>query len=176
MPNLHWFALYVKPRHEKYVATSLAHRGYEQFLPLYQRHVTRTKRFELPLFPSYVFCRFDEYNRLPVLSVPGVFSIVGSGKTLAPVDDDEIEAIRSIIQSGLATRPWPYFEIGQAVEINRGSLRGLRGILVQTKSSHRLVVSVTLLQRAVAVEIDRDWATPLRKHVAASAAPLIANA
>jgi transcription antitermination factor NusG len=158
-----WFALFVKPRHEKHVASMLAHKGYEQFLPLYQRRCSRTRCFELPMFPSYVFCRLDPHNRLPVLSVPGVFSIVGSGKTILPVDNQEIAAIQAIVGSGLAALPWPFLETGQSVRIDRGSLSGLEGILVKTKALHRLVVSVTLLQRSVAVEIDRGWVTPLRK-------------
>ena len=156
----------------------LEYKGYDHLLPLYKRWCNRTKCFELPLFPSYVFCRLDPYNRLPVLSVPGVFSIVGFGPTLVPVDSREIAAIQAIAGSGLETLPWPYLEAGQTVRIDRGSLRGLEGILIRTKTSHRLVVSVTLLQRSVAVEIERDWVTPVRKPpqvVPASVERLVAH-
>jgi len=159
-----WFALRIKPQREKIVASALRSKGYEEFLPLYRcrrRWSDRIKEMDVPLFPGYVFCRFDVHSRLPILVTPGVLLIVGVGKTPSPVDNREIAALQSIVKSGLQVEPWPFLKIGQRVRIERGSLEGVEGILVAIKKPYRLVVSVALLQRSVAVEIDHQWATPI---------------
>ena len=161
--NHRWFALRIKARREKLVAASLRGKGYEEFLPLYRcrRYWSdRIKSQELPLFPGYVFCRFDVNSRLPILVTPGVMLIVGCAKVPLPVEDSEIAALQSIVSSGLQSEPWPYLRIGQRVRIERGSLEGVEGILLATKPQ-RLVVSVTILQRSVAVEIEETWARPI---------------
>ena len=165
--DVQWFALQVRSQHEKTVASTLREKGYEEFLPLCQikrRWSDRVKRLEAPLFPGYVFCRFDVQKRLPILVTPGVHFIVGLGKIPFPIDNSEIAALQSIVKSGLAAEPWPFLKIGQRVRIGHGSLEGIEGILLKPKSSYRLVVSVTLLQRSVAVEVDRDWVVPVSSH------------
>ena len=165
--NVQWFALQVRSQHEKTVASTLREKGYEEFLPLCQikrRWSDRVKRLEAPLFPGYVFCRFDVQKRLPILVTPGVRFIVGVGKIPFPIDNSEIAALQSIVKSGLPAEPWPFLKIGQRVRIEQGSLEGIEGILLTPKSSYRLVVSVTLLQRSVAVEVDRDWVIPVSSH------------
>jgi transcription termination/antitermination protein NusG len=159
--NLSWYALYVKPRHEKVIAAALSTKGYETYLPLYRHRPTRLSDPILPLFPGYVFCRFDPVRKLPVVSVPGVFSILGRGQTPTPVDADELLAVREIVQSGRATRPWPYLVIGQAVYLERGPLAGLEGTLVKEAGADWLVVSITLLQRSVATHVERDAIRPV---------------
>lgn len=159
----HWFALRVKSRTEKVVAMMARNKGFEEFLPLYEsrnRWSDRTKSVQLPLFPGYVFCRLNPERRLPVLTIPGVLHFVGIGKTPVPVEEAEIAAIRRAIESGLSTEPWPFLQAGQRVRLDRGPLAGLEGILIEAQKQERLVVSVTLLQRSVAVEIERHWATP----------------
>ena len=154
-----WFAVTVRPQHEKAAAHGLERKGLEDFLPLYRdrrRWSDRVKELELPLFPGYVFCRFTLRQRAAVLATPGVRSIVGFGRTPAVVPQAEIEAIQAMVASGLPARPWPFLKVGQTVRIERGPLSGLEGILVQLKDAWRVVVSVPLLQRSVAVEIDRD--------------------
>ncbi|HXB70779.1 MAG TPA: transcription termination/antitermination NusG family protein [Candidatus Acidoferrales bacterium] len=151
-----WFALYVKPRHEKNVACILRGKGYDEFVPLYDRR-TPSRTTELPLFPSYVFCRFDENRRLPVLNVPGVFSIVEFGGKLARVSEDEIAALKRVIAAGIARGPWPDLTPGAKVRIATGPLQGIEGVIVTHKNSTRLIVSVDLLKRSVAVELDRNW-------------------
>jgi len=99
-------------------------------------------------------------DRLPILTTPGVTSIVGAGKTPVPVDDEEIEAIRAILRSGLAALPWPFLCVGSRVYIERGPLAGVEGIITNMDKVYRLIVSISLLQRSVAVEIDREWARP----------------
>lgn len=157
-----WFAVQVRPRYEKLVAQVLENKGYEQFLPLQRQRRAwsdRIKKIDQPLFPGYLFARFDPSSRLPILITPGVIRVVASAGTPLPVDVKEIDAIRAIVSSGLAAQPWPYLTVGQRVSIGHGSLRGLEGILVAVKNSRRLVLSVTLLQRSVAVEIDQEVVT-----------------
>jgi transcription antitermination factor NusG len=161
---LPWYALRVRSRHEKATAASLFGKGYEVFLPLYrsrQRWSDRVKEVELPLFPGYLFCRFDFLQRLPILKTPGLVHVVGVGEHPEPVPEGEIAAVQAIVASRLGTEPWPYLHIGQRVRIEVGPLAGIEGILIALRNSHRLVVSVTILQRSVAVEIDQDWAVPL---------------
>jgi transcription antitermination factor NusG len=152
----HWFVLYVKPRHEKYVSTILQGKGYEEFLPLYTK-LTRSRASELPLFPGYVFCRFNLSRRLPVLTVPGVFSIVGFAGTPIPVNENEITALRQVVANGLPREPWPDLPSGSPVTISQGPMRGVQGVVVRHKNSLRVIISVTVLQRSVAVEVERDW-------------------
>ena len=179
-----WYALRIKSRHERIVAAALNGKGYEVFLPLYRdrrRWSDRVKEVELPLFPGYLFCRFDAMKRLPILMTPGIVQLVGVGKSPHPIEETEITAIKSIVISRLNAQPWPYLQVGQKVRIEQGPLTGLEGILIALKKTHRLVVSVTLLQRSVAVEVDHDWASPVlpdqpgRGKVAASAATHVAT-
>jgi transcription antitermination factor NusG len=159
-----WFAVKVRTCREKFVALSLRQKGLTEFLPLYRarrRWSDRFQEIELALFPGYLFCRLDPLHRLPVLTTPGVHSILGVGKTPIPVDESEVAAIQAIVSSGLRVGPWPFLEAGQRVRIEEGPLRGVEGILIEVKKQNRLVASVTLLQRSVAVEIERDWVRPL---------------
>jgi len=159
-----WLALRVKSRSEKVVSTIARNKGFEEFLPVYecrQRWSDRLKSVEFPLFPGYVFCRLDPRHRLPLLTIPGVLQFVGIGKTPVPIDDEEIIAIQSAVKSGLSSEPWPFLEAGQRVRLEDGPLAGLEGFLVEVRKQYRVVVSVTLLKRSVAVEIDREWVAPL---------------
>jgi transcription antitermination factor NusG len=154
-----WFALQVRMRHETGVADHLQGKGYEWFLPLYKaqrRWSDRVKEVHSPLFPGYLFCRFNPHDRLPILKTPGVTQIVGYSHVPVPVDEQEIQAIRRLVASGVSNFPCPYLEVGSKVRIEAGALRGLEGILMDLKGKRRLVLSITLLQRSVAVEIDSD--------------------
>lgn len=156
-PQFPWYALQVRTKHELNVANFLRGRGYDPFLPLYEsrkRWSDRVKVVQSALFPGYLFCRLNVENRLPVLTTPGVGQIVGYSKTPVPVDEAEIDAIQILIASGLPNQPWPFLRAGDRVHIERGPLRGLEGILLEVRGAHRLVLSVTLLQRSVAVEIE----------------------
>ena len=159
-----WYAVRTRSNFEKTASTVLASKGYPQYLPLYRvkrRWSDRVVNTELPLFPGYVFCRFDATQRLPILNTPGVFTIVGFGAEPTPIPDAEVEAIRVVLRSGLAAEPCPFLREGQRVRIKRGSLEGLEGILLKKKNEWRMVVSVTMLHRSVSVEIDRDWITTI---------------
>jgi len=159
-----WFAVRVKSQRERGIAASIGSKGFEEFLPLYQcrrRWSDRMKSMELPLFPGYVFCRIDPLIRLPILTVPGVLHFVGIGRIPAPIDDAEMAAIQCAVRSGLRVEPSAYLEIGQRVRLEEGPLAGLEGILIEIRKQYRVVVSLSLLKRSVAVEIERHWVTPL---------------
>ncbi len=160
-----WFAVRVKSNREKVTSLTLRGMGLEDFLPVYRsvrRYSHRTRTAELPLFPGYVFGRFNPNDRLPVLSIPGVLHIVGISRVPAPVGKHEIEALRRVVESRLFAEPWPFLNVGERVVVDRGPLAGVEGIVMALKKGLRLVISVTLLQRSVAVEIDRDWVRPSR--------------
>ena len=162
--NDSWYALHVRPRFESTVEVQLEGKGYEVFLPTYEarrRWSDRVKTVVQPLFPGYVFCRFDALNRLPILVTPGVIQVVGRGRIPVPVEDSEIEAIQMVVSSGVQAEPCPYLEVGQQVRIQGGALNGLEGILTSFKGSRRIVVSVSLLCRSVALEIDRSEVCPI---------------
>jgi transcription antitermination factor NusG len=154
-----WYAIHVRSRFEKAVSWNLRGKGYEEFLPLYVRRARwsdRIKDVQLPLFPGYVFCQFDVNHRLPILTVPGVNAIVGIGKTPTAIEPVELESVRSVLLSHTQCEPWPYLAIGERVRVESGPLAGTEGIVQLIKNVYRLVISINLLQRSVAVEIDRD--------------------
>jgi transcription antitermination factor NusG len=160
-----WFAVCVKPRHERAVADLLQLSGLESFLPVYRRRQQwsdRVKESEYPLFAGYLFSRFESSSWVNVVRLPGVFRVVSFCGKPAPVDEAELLGIRAIMNSGLGASPWPYLAEGQRVAIEKGPLRGLQGVILSMRGAYRLIVSVTLLQRSVAAEIDRDWVSPER--------------
>ena len=152
-----WFALGVKPRFDKAVARTLESKGFETLLPLYKkrhRYAARSKVSELPLFPGYVFCRFNVLTRLPILTTPGVTQILGTGNTPIPLSENEIVSLQTAIKADLPLQPFPFLQLGQRVRIEEGALAGVVGIVIRCKQSLRLILSVTLLQRSVLLEID----------------------
>ena len=164
--KLPWYVLQCWVRKEGLIAANLERQGFECFLPKYKtirKWSDRNKEVEQPLFPGYVFCRFDYSQRRPAIVTPGVIQVVGYGKDPIPVEDKEIEAIQLAIASELPTQPWPYLEVGERVRIQVGKLAGLEGILLNFKGNHRVVLSVSLLQRSVALEVDLDWIVSLEK-------------
>jgi transcription antitermination factor NusG len=159
-----WYALQVRARHEASVVDHLHGKGFEWFLPLYKvrkRWSDRIREVQAPLFPGYLFCRLNVQDRLPILKTPGVIQIVGYNRAPIAVDEHEIQAIQRMVASGIPNQPWPFLEAGDCVRIESGPLSGLEGILVEFRGNHRLVLSVTLLQRSVAVEIDSAFVTSL---------------
>jgi transcription antitermination factor NusG len=109
------------------------------------------------MFPGYVFARFDQKYRLPILMLPGVVHVVGAGKEPVPIDTAELESIRAIVAYGYSAQPWAYVHAGQRVSVVRGPLTGAQGVILTFKDECRLVASLTLLQRSVSVEIEREW-------------------
>jgi len=159
-----WYALRVRSNFEKVVQSSLRHHGLEEFLPTYwrkSRWSDRVKVIQYPLFPGYVFGHFDAANRLPVLQMPGVVHILGNSDGPIAVAEGELNGIRLAVQSGLPVEPWPLLAAGDIVIVKEGALAGLEGVMMRIKDQTRIVVSLTLLQRSVAVELNRDSVKPI---------------
>jgi transcription antitermination factor NusG len=158
--NEQWFAFRVRPRHEKAVSIALRERECSEFLPLIREKrnwANRQRHVDLPLFPGYIFCLVERFSMLPILSTPGVIDVVRAGASPVAADTAEIEALRLAIDSRVPMERCSYMEVGNTVEIIQGPLSGLRGLLVNVRKSHRLVLSVRLLCRSVLIEIDPHW-------------------
>ena len=156
----HWYAVRVRPRHEKSVFAQLVSKEHDTFLPLYSarnKWADRWKTLSLPLFPGYVFCRFDLSERRSVLTSFGVIDLVRTGPSPAPVANSQLEAIRAAVGSSLVVEPWSGLAQGDRVIMTSGPLKGLTGRLLEVRKGLRLVLSVDLLHRSVVVEIDREW-------------------
>jgi transcription antitermination factor NusG len=156
-----WFAIHVRSQCEVLAARELAARGYTGFLPtrrVKRRWSDRTKMVQVPVFPGYIFSRFDLSHRFRVLNLPGVARIVGSGATPIPISDIEIDSVRAMVASKAAFLPWPYLRVGQRVRLQQGPLAGVEGIVAEAPDGRsRIVVSIDLLQRSLATEIEREW-------------------
>jgi transcription termination/antitermination protein NusG len=158
--GLDWFAVHVCAGREHRCAQHLSVRGYEIFLPSYREHrrwSDRVKVVERALFAGYVFCRASGDVVAKILTAPGVIRIVGDSYGPLPVATAEIETLRRAVAARLSAEPWEFLRAGQRVRVVDGPLRDAEGIVLRTKNRHRLIVSITLLQRAVAVEIDPAW-------------------
>jgi transcription antitermination factor NusG len=152
-----WYAACTSANHEKTVALELGRRGMEGFLPLYssvRRWEDRQVRLELPLFPGYVLVHVALRDRLQVLQVPGVARLVGFGGLPAALPDEQVDALRAGLRGQLCAEPHPYLAIGRRVRMVRGPLRGTEGILIRKKGVFRFVLSLELIARSVAVEVD----------------------
>src|SRR6266699_4984047 len=152
-----WYAVYTCANHEKRVATQLGEREVEHFLPLYRsmrRWKDRRVELELPLFPGYVFARVAFRERLRVLQIPSVVHVVGFGGRPVALPGEEMEILRSGLCQSLRAEPHPFLTVGQRVRITGGPFAGLEGVLKRKKNSLRIVVSLSLIQRSVAVDVD----------------------
>jgi transcription antitermination factor NusG len=159
--------LVTRPRHEKVVAEALNGKGLETFLPLFQRrHQYRrgAREFDVPLFPGYLFCRFNALHRLPVITTPGIVRIVGAGTSLLPVSDIEVTSLQIATRERIPAQPHPFLLGGARVAITEGPLAGLEGIVVKEKDPLRIVVSIGLLRRSVLLEIAADRVSALSSH------------
>ncbi len=159
-----WYAAHTRHQHEKLVARMLSNKGFEVFLPLYtevRQWRDRVKQVELPLFSCYVFLRGDLDRRLAIVTTPGVHGLVSSAGKLAGIPEEEIQAVRSVIENRINVEPHPYLKCGDLVRVKSGALRGLEGFLVRKKGQARLIVSVSLLERSVAAEVDASAVEPV---------------
>lgn len=150
-----WIAVQIKVSSARKTEDALRVRGYETFLPLCTAARTESRYITLgrPLLPGYLFCRYVHFPRFPIVTAPGVLRIVGLGKTPIPVPDGDIERIRRVIASQYYTEPWRFLQSGNRVVITQGPLRGIDGIVMGARGAARLVVSVELLQRSIAITI-----------------------
>lgn len=170
---LSWFVVHGKTGHERSIARALAAMSFDVFLPasrVTRQWSDRIKHSTVPLFPGYVFCRFDIHDKLNVLKNPSVISIVGRGKEPVPVTDEEVRNIRIMVDSGVSAYPWPYIRVGRPIAISDGPLRGLHAIVLEENAlTRKLIVSVELLNRSVAVDILPEWAISIEPRSSDSA-------
>jgi len=155
--QLRWYAAYTRANHERRVVDQLAERGVENYLPQYEsvrKWKDRKVRLQMPLFPGYVFVHLALRNRLKVLQVPGVAYLVGFAGSPVAVPEEELARIRGCLGRGMRAEPHPYLTAGRRVRVRSGPLEGLEGIVVRRKNGNRLVISLELIQRAMAVELD----------------------
>lgn len=156
----HWYAVYVRSRHEVQVFDRLRAKGVESFLPTVERlrkWKDRKKMVAFPLFPSYVFVHIgkDHASMLNVLKVPGVVNMLCTlpGEPAA-IPDDQIISLKKLVENKEALDPYPYLNEGQQVRILKGPLAGVEGILVEKLDKHLLVLSVDVLKQGVALTIN----------------------
>lgn len=164
-PEPLWYAVYTCAQHEKRVAEQLAKRNVEHFLPLYvavHRWKDRRVRLELPLFPGYVFVRLALQNRLRVLEIPRVVRFVCFGGLPTALSNEDVEILRSGLTEQLNAEPHPFLSVGRRVRIVGGPLVGLEGILRRKKNNFRLVISVELIQRSFAIDVEATDVLPLQ--------------
>ena len=160
----HWYAVSVRPRYERLVSRHLEQRGVNYLLPIYRsmrRWKDRRKELEMALFPGYVFVNIDARDRLGVLMVPGALRFVTFQGQLAAVADSDIRALESSMSAGLGAKPHPYLRQGRRVQVKRGPLAGVEGIVIRRKERFRLVLSIDLIMRSVVVEVDESDVEPL---------------
>lgn len=160
----HWYALEVNPLLADSLTGVLHSKGFEVFHPTYLTQriwCDRTGEVRLPLFRGYMFSRFDVQQRMPIVTTPGVKRVLGIGKQPIPVPEEEIARIRAVVGSRLPVQPCAYLAAGTNVMVERGPLAGTRGVLLRYGKRCRVVISVELIQRSVAVEIDEDWIRPV---------------
>jgi transcription antitermination factor NusG len=159
-----WYAAYTSANHEKRVALQLGQRSLEHFLPLYdsvRRWKDRRMKLQLPFFPGYVFVRLALCDRLQVLQVPGVAKLVGFNGLPSALPDSEIEAIQICLARKACLEPHPYVQVGRRVRVKTGPLEGLEGIVVRKKNRVRFVISLDLIQRSAAVEVEASDLQPI---------------
>ena len=152
-----WYAIYTRHRHEKAVAQILTSKGFEVFLPLYgaaHRWKDRTKVVSLPLFPCYVFLKGGLDRRLDIVTTPGIYALVSTAGQPAVIPSTELEGVRRTLESAVRVEPHPFLKCGDWVRVKCGPLAGFQGILIRKKNLYRLVLSVEMLGKAAAVEID----------------------
>jgi transcription antitermination factor NusG len=152
-----WFAIQVRPGLEFNVASALKNKGYEDFVPTYRSDEGGHAPVERPLFSGYIFCRFDPAVRAPIVTTPGVVRVLGYGSHPASLSDSEMQAVRAVSSLNLLVKPHSYLAPGRPVRIHEGPLRGMEGHIAQTGDGQCPVVSVSLLQRSIAVEMQPAW-------------------
>jgi transcription antitermination factor NusG len=164
--EVRWHALYTRHQHERLVAHALTSKGFDIFLPQYHavhRWKDRWKELDLPLFPNYVFILGGLDRMLNILTTPGVHSLVSWGGRPADIPQYEIDAVRRLVESPLRVQQHPFIKCGDRVRIKSGPLEGIEGILVRSKSAYRLVLSVEMLARSAAVEVDVSMVERVRE-------------
>lgn len=162
-----WWAIYTRHQHEKTVADMLSTKGFDVFLPLYdsiRRWKDRKKVISLPLFPCYVFVKGGSERKLQVVSTPGVHMMLYRGDQVATIPEEEMAAIRTVVEGRFQVEPHPFLKCGQRVRVLRGAMEGIEGILTRKKNLFRLVLSVDMLAQSVAVEVNAADVEPVNER------------
>lgn len=152
-----WYAVYTRHQHERMIAQHLTSKGIETFLPLYSsvhRWKDRNQRITAPLFPCYVFLRSSRERKLDIVTTPGVLGLIGSSNGPSEISFSEIESVRRAVESFSPMGPHAFLASGVRVRIKYGPLEGAEGILIRSKNLYRLIISVEMLGRSAAVEVD----------------------
>lgn len=163
-----WYAAYTCANREKRVASELQARAVDHFLPLYssvRRWKDRRVTLDLPLFPGYIFVRLALRDRQRVVQIPSVVRLVGFNGLPAALPDTEMEIMRSGLSGRLRAEPHPFLTIGRRVRIAGGPFAGLEGVLKRGRNNLRVVVSLDLIQRSVAVEVDAADIRPIANTI-----------
>ena len=162
-----WFAFRVRGKHEKSVALRLREKREECFVPMVRttrRWGKRVAHVELPLFSGYVFCRSERFAMLPILNTPGIVNVIRAGNSPVPVSDAEISGIKRAVNAHVLIERCPYVDVGQRVEVRRGPLTGVIGIVTDRRKNDQLVLSVSLIRCSILVHVDLsdvcDYAWP----------------
>lgn len=159
-----WYALSVRTNSEMQTCGALRAKCISTFLPTYtacRQYSDRIKKKEAALFPGYVFCRFELQAKLSILATGGVKQVVGDSSGPKAIEDSEIDAIRKVVSAQCSVKPWPFLRAGDRVRIGYGSMSGVEGILVRERGLDLLIIAVQILQRSVAIQVDRSWVQPL---------------
>jgi transcription antitermination factor NusG len=161
-----WYAVRTRSNFEKQAAAQIGAKGFEIYLPAFRelhQWKDRTKAIDRPLFPGYLFARTLDTNerRLMILKSAGVVQILGTGNSIEPVPDQQVESVKRMLDASISCFAHPYLREGTRVRIRRGILKGLQGLLVRFKNAYRLVLSVDLLCQSVATEVDIQDVEPM---------------
>jgi transcription antitermination factor NusG len=159
-----WFAATVDPKLTQPTLVTLRQKGYDAFTPfqtVIRKWRDRTSESLVPAFPGYIFVRLDVRVRLPVLTTPGVRGLVGYGKQPVAICEEEIEGIRRVMASKLRAEAFPFPQAGDVVRLAGGPLAGLTGVLVSQTKLNRVLIRVTMIQQALAVDVEADWVRPV---------------
>jgi len=157
--QLGWIAVYVAPHCERTVSRSLAEKGYSEFCPVFlqrKKWSDRTKILERPLFPRYVFCRMESMGCGLIVTTPGVVKILGHNGVPSFIPDDQISALKRIHHLRFPVAPLPLLDVGKQIVVKSGPLEGVRGHILRISNNTTLVISIEILQRAVAVTLPLD--------------------
>lgn len=160
----HWYAFYTRPRFEKKVDLMLREKGLESYLPLrtvHRRWSDRWKKVEQPLFSCYVFVKIALRDKIYAVQTDGVVRMVSFNGTPSPIPDDEINAVKNVLEHADSFETTHYLAIGQMVEVIRGSLEGIRGTLVEHRGQKRLLVAIEQIRQAISVEVSEMDVQPL---------------
>jgi transcription termination/antitermination protein NusG len=159
-----WYVLHTKCHHEKTAALRLEGKGFEPFVPLrpiVRKWKDRKKKIEFPIFPGYLFVKMPLVKKTAVLQTPGIVRIVGQGGRAEEVREDQIFALKTIVQEAFEYDPYPYLVPGIEVEVIRGPLKNVRGVLEEKRSKHRLIINLEMINNCVATEIDAEDVKPV---------------